>query len=170
MKTKNVTQLAMESELAALERYLRLANEVRDMGAKDMFIHLAKDELTHFHTLRQMQDGKKASPPLDVETWDRLIDKVAQIGVTKVSAKKQRDALTLALEEEEKAHQIYTQEAERSDDESQKAIWLGLASMERGHAEILRRQIEELGRSGSWLDFLPVIRTRGSEDIIPPQG
>ena len=170
MQAKNITQLAMESELAAVERYLSLANQVRDMGAKDMFIHLAKDELTHFHTLRQMQDGKKTSTPVDNKTWNRLMEQIAQIGVTQVSAKKELDALKLALEEEEKAEKVYTEEAERVGDETMKATWLGLASMERGHAEILRRQIKELDRSGYWLDFLPVIRARGSEDNLPPQG
>ena len=170
MQTGNIIQLAMEAELAALEQYLRLASEVKEVGAKEMFIHLAKDELLHFRTLSTMQAGQKDRPTLTSPAWDRLMEKVSTMGTTKISGKDQIDAVELALAEEEKAEQIYRNEAGGSSDQAMKDTWLGLASMERGHAAILRAQLKELRRSGFWLDLLPAIQTMGSEVILPPQG
>jgi rubrerythrin len=55
-----------------------------------------------------------------------------------------RDILELALADEEEAREYYRRAADLTGNESTRRMLLGLADMEQGHADALRKELEEL--------------------------
>lgn len=55
-----------------------------------------------------------------------------------------RDILELAIADEEEAREYYRHAAGLTGDVQTRRVLLGLADMEQGHAETLRKELEEL--------------------------
>jgi len=68
-------------------------------------------------------------PPHDQLNWDEMSI---------------RDILTLAIADEEEAREYYQHAAGLAGNLQTRRVLLGLADMEQGHAETLRKELEEL--------------------------
>lgn len=152
---RDILELAMDAELAALERYLVMTQRVNSRGTMAMFAHLAYDELVHYKILQAEVDPKRVKGTL--EEARAALEKIVELlpessRPSKTVGREHLQALKFALEQEMKAEAVYREHAEAETDESLKEIWLGLASMEKNHGEILKSQIASIEDSGFWLD------------------
>ncbi len=61
------------------------------------------------------------------------------------------EALSLALERERQANQVYSEAAEKASNASARKMFSWLASEEQGHMKMLEKLCEQLQSSGKWL-------------------
>ena len=153
---REILDLAMEAELAALEQYLEMARRVQERGAVDMFVHLAHDELVHYKILKAELSPlvNKRSLEESRKTLDKILDNLPESSrPSRTPGRQHLEALKFAVGKEREAEAIYRKQAEEESNQEMKDIWLGLASMEKGHASVLQAQIDSIEDSGFWMEI-----------------
>ncbi|OGP31799.1 MAG: hypothetical protein A2073_03980 [Deltaproteobacteria bacterium GWC2_42_11] len=156
---------AVNTEITGYGFYLHAADMVSDEHGKNIFKHLAKEELEHIKVLSTIADafeggGKwltyedaltvyissgKELPifPLDNELIRRLGKNPEDI-----------DALNIAIKAEEDAIVYYVSYLKSASDEGEKVLLTKLLEMEKNHLKLLRWEYESLIHTGFWCDFM----------------
>jgi rubrerythrin len=122
---------AIDNEVEAYNFYHTVFKKVKDKMLKDLFNQLAGDEKKHKSILQGFlkKDPEKMhfSASQDYKVGDALPSPRLTVDL------KPLDGLVIAIRKELEAMQMYTQLANASADQGQKATFTELASMERGH-------------------------------------
>ena len=128
---RRIISQAIEGEIEAYTYYRTVSEKVADAALKNIFAELAGDELNHRGFLQGIM--AKGSAALHVEeAQDYKIADTLESPPLSIDLKP-IDGITLAIRKELNAMQMYTQLSQVAGDSGEKATFLELAKMERGH-------------------------------------
>lgn len=140
-KFKNIDEVldfAMKSEQEAVDFYNHLATTMKNEEMRETFIQFAREEVGHKARLQKIKDER---------LFDLTDEKVQDLQIADyvVSAKptpdmKYADALVLAMKKEKAAFKLYTNLAQRTDNQEIKKVFQNLAVEESKHK--LRFELE----------------------------
>ena len=131
-KYKKVISDAIQNEIDAKEFYAQVAQRVKDDYLRELFEKFSKEEEKHEKLLADiLKGGKIQSNHFD---FDKDFKVSETYEMPEVNADMNlKDAVGLAMKNEELAMKNYTRLAENCDDLELKAVFLDLAAMERKH-------------------------------------
>ncbi|MFP4654548.1 MAG: ferritin family protein [Methanohalobium sp.] len=125
--------MAITLEQQGREFYLDMASKIKNPGVKDMYRYLADEEKKHEEYLTQFKNDmspvleeEEDLPDFKVSFSSEFDDRLDEIGV-----------LLGALRLERKSEDLYKKLAEMTGDMEQKHFFEKIASVERGHYEII---------------------------------
>lgn len=148
-----VVGLAIRSEEEASKFYGGIANRIKNVMVKARYEDLAREEVRHRKLLvglyKQMTGdefspdripgdpsvAEASSPPGETENLEQLID--------------------LAIQREQQAAEFYDSAAKNARDAAGRQAMFYLADMERGHAVILKAELEAFRRDQAWYSDFP---------------
>ena len=153
-------QKAMQLEQDGQRFYLQAAERTLDPRGQEMFRSLADDEDIHFGMLQRQYEALTGgegwvvlvdSPAGGLDLEEQLFppDKEAMEAAIYADAS-DIDALHFALELENNAYQFYRRAARETAEPAGKAMYEGLASMEREHFNLLMANYEHMSTVGRW--------------------
>lgn len=131
-KYKQVISEAINGEIEAKKFYTDVSIKIKDASLKELFANFAKEEEKHEEILNRILTNEK----MDTTYFDCDKDfKVAEtIDMPVVNADMNlKDAIGIAMKNEEAAMKKYTLLAENCEDASLKKVFQDLAAMERDH-------------------------------------
>lgn len=146
---REILDAAIQGEIEAFNFYQEVAGKVENRYLKDMFREFAAEEQKH----RQILEGFRKKPDMAIHfagAADYRVSESVDASGTLSSEMKPADAIALAMKKEEAAMQHYTQLAEACSDEEQKAVFLELAAMERGHKAKMESAFVDIGYPEVW--------------------
>jgi rubrerythrin len=150
-------ELAIQGEKTSLERYLELAWQTRDPGAKNMLIRLAMDELSHMKLLEDqrvaLQEHGDWSPVRIPESLvERVVPVIADVGqrLRAGSGANALGALQAALELENRARDVYQKLSSEADSAAVVRMFQRLGEMEQAHADLVQAEIDHIENTGFW--------------------
>lgn len=128
---RKIISLAIDREIESFTFYRAVADKAIDKNLRYLFNELAEDEMKHRRTLEgfaeRTPDKLHFSETKDYKITDTLPTPPLSVDLKPV------DGLLIAIKKELEAIQMYAQLANASKDQGQKAVFIELASMERGH-------------------------------------
>lgn len=135
---KDIINFAIENEVDAYEFYRDAANKVEDENLKQIFNELAEEELEHKKFLEDFLVSDADKIELDVEVDYKITEEIdkPKLNVDMTF----RDAIALAMKNEEEAMDMYSNLAAACLDPEQKELFLGLVKMEQTH----KTRLEEI--------------------------
>lgn len=140
--------LAIEREKEAKDFYLQKAALMENPKFKELYEHLAGEELRHLGYLEEYRD-KKELPAVDTEVpsgqsfspeFDPARTKVGEITFGDAGI------LLAAMRHERKSEDFYSELAKRAEDENQRNFFQMLSRYERGHYELIDGYLEDITR------------------------
>jgi rubrerythrin len=147
-------------------RYYKAASEiVDDEKGKDMFRHLAGDELDHIKMLSGItealkKDGKWLTYGEALGIGEKSIEEASlpifpddKLEDLKKSPD-ELNAIKMAIEVEGKAIEYYSKMLNDAEDAEEKTVLIKLVDMERAHLKLLRWEQESLKQTGFWCDIM----------------
>ncbi|MBI5644090.1 MAG: ferritin family protein [Deltaproteobacteria bacterium] len=153
--------LAYKTEVAGYFFYNTAAIMVGDDKGKNIFNHLAKEELDHIRIISRIADSVKSGMGW-VGYEEALKEGVATSkglpifhGENELVKRLERDqtdtnAVNIAIENEEGAVEFYTRLLKDARTPVEKVVITNLLEMEKGHLKILRWESESLQKTGFW--------------------
>ena len=136
---EEILDFAIRDEIRASNLYADLAKKSRNKEIKKVFEQFSQEELGHKRKLERMKYGDIA-----VLTDDKVQDLKIGDYLVEVDANRDnlsyQDALIIAMKEEKAAFKLYSELAERIDDDTARDVFLLLAKEEARHK--LRFEIE----------------------------
>ncbi len=157
--------IAYRTEIAGHAFYNSASELIEDERGKNLFKHLALEELEHIkviytiansikqgagwmsyeRALKESTVGKGGLPifPKENELFERL-------------KKNQTDlhAVQIGMESEEKAVEFYTKLLKQATGVEERMLFTKLLDMERNHLKLLRWESEALTKTGFWCDIM----------------
>jgi len=140
--------LAIEREKEARDFYLSRAALMDNPKFKELYEHLANEEVKHLGYLEGYRD-KRQLPVISTEMPSgQSFTPEFDIGRTKGGEVTLGDAgiLVAALRHERKSEDFYSEVAKRAGDEDLRKFFEMLASYERGHYELIDSFLDEITR------------------------
>ncbi|WP_410507566.1 ferritin family protein [Methanosarcina hadiensis] len=140
--------LAIEREIEARDFYMQKAALMEDPRFKQLYKHLADEEVKHLGYLTEYRD-KKELPAVSTEVpsgqsfspeFDPARTKGGEITLGDAGI------LLAAMRHERKSEDFYSELAKRAEDEKQKDFFQMLSRYERGHYELIDSYLEEVTR------------------------
>jgi rubrerythrin len=154
-------QLALDTEKKGYRFYMIAAKSSKDPKGREVFEHLAKDEIEHMGVIATIFESLTNSEPW--MTYEEAVEKYGNTPAEKiifpdVPEEPQENfndikALEEALEFEKKAVEFYTRQAESSEGEQARAFYNSLIEIEEGHVQIIQAELDSLMGAGVWLGF-----------------
>ncbi|MBI5234746.1 MAG: ferritin family protein [Deltaproteobacteria bacterium] len=162
IKTVERLETAFKTEIAGYRFYSEAAATVADEKGRNIFAHLAKEELEHIKVVHGISETARSG-----KAWVAFDDAI-RVGGTLDSGslpiypgqdalverlkKNQTDlnALRIGMEIEEAATEFYSMMLKDATTPGEKVILTKLLEMEKGHLKILRWESESLMRTGFW--------------------
>lgn len=155
-------QIALDTEKKGYQFYRIAARSTSDPEGRQVFEHLAKDEIEHMGVFATLYRSLTNDEP-----WMTYEEAVARFGETppdqlifpEVSEDevkedfKDLEALREALRFEEKAVSFYTEQASGTEDEKARSFYQSLIEIEKGHVKIIQAELDSLMHTGIWLDY-----------------
>lgn len=156
-------ETAHNTEIAGYFFYKAAAELVSDDKGKNIFEHLASEELDHIKVISSIAEsvksgggwlayedavkrglqaeGGKAAPvfPEENELIDRLRTNESDL-----------NAVAIGIEAEERAVEFYSGLLKRAETPEEKVVLTNILEMEKGHLKILRWESESLNQTGFW--------------------
>ena len=135
-KYKQVISDAVQNEIEAKEFYDKIARQIKDDYLKELFEGFSKEEAKH----EQILKGILRHDKIQISQFNFETDfKVAEtIEMPEVNEKMDlKNAIGLAMKNEEIAMKNYTILADSCDDPELKTVFLDLAAMERSHKNLM---------------------------------
>ncbi len=152
--------IAIGNEKGACKRYLKFARKTNDEKGRLVLLNLALDELGHLEKLEEqldaMLEGKPWVLPVTKDTEKAVVETgEADVDLLNLDIETLDDirALELALEYEVLANRFYLRQAEKTDDETLKSLFLSLAKEEENHKKIIQAEIDAISQNGFWFDY-----------------
>ena len=148
-KYRQVISEAIQNEIAAREFYENVSARIKDEYLKDLFAGFAKEERKHEAILTGvLNQGKMDAAYFD---FDKDFQVAETIDMPEVSAEMDlKNAIGLAMKNEEIAMKQYLALAENCSDSDLKAVFLDLASMERGHKHMMEEKFVDVAYPEVW--------------------
>ncbi|MCP4672600.1 MAG: ferritin family protein [Desulfobacula sp.] len=136
IKYKQVISDAVKNEIEAKEFYDKISQKIKDDYLKELFEGFSREEENHANILTTILNTGK----IEVANFDCETDfKVAEtIEMPEVNEKMDlKNAIGLAMKNEEIAMKNYTILADSCDDPELKSVFQDLAAMEREHKNMM---------------------------------
>ena len=156
--------VALKTEMVGYSYYSEAAAMISDEHGKNVFRHLAKEELDHIKTLTRIADSVEAgrgwiASEKDAPGASEEADKGLPVfPETNELLEKLRDnetdinAINIALDAEEKAIAFYSGMLKAAVQNDEIEVLTSIVEMEKGHYDLLRWERDALSNSGFWLD------------------
>jgi len=129
---KEAIKDAIASEIEAKEFYLEISKRIRDDYLKELFMGFSKEEATHEKILNALLEKGSIKTTTFNGTRDFKVSET--IPLPEVSENMiLKDAISLAMKNEEIAMQKYEVLAANCDDPDLQAVFQSLAAMEKDH-------------------------------------
>ncbi|UCG39414.1 MAG: ferritin family protein [bacterium] len=154
-------QIALDTEKKGYRFYKIAAMSSKDPKGREVFEHLAKDEIEHMGVFATLYESLTNDEP-----WMTYEEAAARFGETpreeiifpEVPEEPQEDfddlkALEEALEFEKKAVRFYTERAAQAEDGKAEAFYRKLVEIEESHVMIIQAEIDSLSGTGIWLGY-----------------
>lgn len=138
--------LAIEREIEARDFYMQQADLMENPKFKELYKHLADEEVMHIGYLEGYRD-KKELPTLSTEVPSgQSFSPEFDVGQTKTGKITLGDAgiLLAAMRHERKSEDFYSEMAKRVEDETQKKFFEMLSGYERSHYEVIDSYLENI--------------------------
>jgi rubrerythrin len=140
---------AIQSEIDAKYFYEQVSRRIKDDHLKDVFADFAKEEARHEQILTDILNQEK----VDAKNFD--CDKDFHVSETVQMPEVTPDmnlknAIALAMKNEEIAMEKYTRLAENCNDQELKSVFLDLAAMERGHKHTMEEKFVDVAYPEVW--------------------
>ena len=149
-----VIRAAVQLERDGRKMYLDMAEKASNDMARRMFESLADDETLHIQWIENLEPGAKNAGEANRKTYQRLRHIFADVSANEkekaAQAKKDLEAIDLALDMEEKSRAAYAEWAEDSENEEVRRLCTVLADVERFHREVLENSKEYFQKPGDW--------------------
>ena len=138
--------LAIEREIEARDFYMQQADLMENPKFKELYKHLAEEEVMHIGYLEGYRD-KKELPTLSTEvpsgqSFSPEFDTARIKGVEITPG--DTGILLAAMRHERKSEDFYSEMAKRVEDETQKKFFEMLSRYERGHYEMIDNYFENV--------------------------
>lgn len=146
---REVIEKAIQSEIDARRFYHQVSDRIKDDYLKQVFAEFADEEAKHEQILTDILNQKK----VDATYFD--CDKDFHVSETidmpKVAENMDlKNAIGLAMKNEEIAMKKYTSLAENCTDAGLKTVFLDLAAMERGHKHTMEEKFVDVAYPEVW--------------------
>jgi len=148
-KYKQVISYAIQNEIDAKEFYEKVAEKIKDTYLKEVFEKFASEEAKHEKILISILNQEK----MDISFFNFEKDfKVSEtIEMPEVNAEMDlKNAIGLAMKNEEIAMKNYTALAENCHDHELKKIFMDLAAMERDHKFKMEQNFVDVAYPEVW--------------------
>jgi rubrerythrin len=149
---------AIKLEINGRSFFSHAAEITHNQHGKKMFLHLAGEEVKHLETFGQLfsstlkdADWKKYIKDEELKGQSPLIEELAS-RMKKAEGKSEIEALSIGMELEKNAIELFQKSAQDVDDPTAKEIFKKIADEERFHYDLLQAQHDSLTHSGFWLD------------------
>ncbi len=148
-KYRQVISDAVNGEISARKFYEKVAQRIRDDYLKELFTNFAKEEATHERILSDILD--KGEMNTSFFDFDKDFKVAETIDMPVVDDRMDlKNAVGIAMKNEEIAMKKYMALAENCDDEKLKAVFLDLAAMEREHKFKLEKDFVDVAYPEVW--------------------
>lgn len=148
-KYKQVISYAIQNEIDAKNFYDKVAEKIKDTYLKEVFENFAREEEKHEKILTRILNQEK----MDTSFFNFEKDfKVSEtIEMPEVNAEMDlKNAIGLAMKNEEIAMKNYTALAENCHDHKLKSIFMDLAAMERDHKFKMEQNFVDVAYPEVW--------------------
>ncbi len=159
--------IALKTEVEGHAFYKYAAESTTDELGKNVFNHLASEELEHMDVIaaiaESLKEGKgwmsyeeavKAGLSMREQKGLPLFPEKNELLERLKAGKTDSDAVKIAIESEEKAVQFYSDMLKEAKTPEEKVFLTRLLEMEKAHLKILRWEYESLIQNGFWCDFM----------------
>jgi len=148
-KYKQVITDAIQNEIDAKEFYTKIAARVKDAYLRELFEEFSIEEAKHEKILADILNGGK------IESRNFNFDKDFKVAETYEMPEVNddmnlKDAIGLAMKNEELAMKSYTNLAENCEDPDLKVVFLDLAAMEREHKFKMEESFIQVAYPEAW--------------------
>ena len=146
---KEAIKDAIASEIEAKEFYLEISKRIRDDYLKDLFMGFSKEEANHEKILNALLEKGRIKTTTFNGTRDFQVSET--IALPEVSEDMNiKDAIGLAMKNEEIAMQKYETLAANCDDPELQAVFQKLAAMERDHKFKMEESFVKVAYPETW--------------------
>jgi len=146
---KQVISDAVQSEIEAKEFYEKISKKIKDDYLKELFEGFAKEEENHAEILTRILNKEKIqASQFNFETDFKVAETIEMPEVNEKMDLK--NAIGLAMKNEEIAMKNYTLLADSCDDPELKTVFQDLAAMERGHKNKMEVQFVNVAFPEVW--------------------
>ena len=153
---------AYKTEIAGHLFYTAAAGMITDEKGRNVFIHLAAEELQHITVISSIADSVKSGKGW--MNYNEAVKGGARISTDALPIFPERDALVarlkknptdlnavaIAIESEEAAVDFYSTLLKDAETAPEKVVLTTLLEMEKNHLKILRWESESLQNTGFW--------------------
>lgn len=157
--------VAYNTEVEGYYFYTAAASMISDEHGKNVFAHLAKEEMTHIKVISAIVDKLKQGGEwlsydealkIDLDEPEGLPLYPEKNTMLDSLKENQTDlnAVTIAEGAEEKAVDFYAKMLGDAEDPLQKVFLTNLLEMEKGHLKLLRWERQSLVNNGFWCDMM----------------
>ena len=146
---KQVISDAVQNEIEAKEFYEKVSKQIKDDYLKELFESFAKEEENHEKILTNILNKEKIqASQFNFETDFKVAETIEMPEVNEKMDLK--NAIGLAMKNEEIAMKNYTLLAGSCDDPELKTVFQDLAAMERGHKNTMEVQFVNVAFPEVW--------------------
>lgn len=157
-QVEDAAREAIRMEINGRDFYNHAAETTHNELGKKMFLKLAQEEIKHIDTFTRL-----ISSILKGENWktyirddelkgkSQLVEELAS-RMKNAEGKSETEALSIAMELEEKGIAFYQKSAEEVDDPQAREIFQKICEEEKFHYDLLQAQYDSLTNSGFWFD------------------
>ena len=146
---REVISGAIQAEIDARIFYESVGGRIRDSYLKELFEHLAAEEANHERILSDiLNKGQVDKTYFDFEKDFQVAETIEMPEVT--DDLNLKDAIGIAMKNEEVAMKNYTALAENCEDEQLKSVFLDLAAMERSHKFKMEKSFLDVAYPEAW--------------------
>ena len=155
--------MAYNTELDGYAFYTNAAGIISDDKGKNVFIHIAKEELDHIAVVSSIAERLRKG--LGMESYEEALKEGTTVFDKKglpifpkdnelikrlKTNRTDQNAISIAMEIEEKAVEFYGNMLNRAKSPVEKMLFTRLHEMEKGHLKVFRWEYESLTRTGFW--------------------
>jgi rubrerythrin len=150
--------MAVNLEIKGRKFYQEAAKNSENPTAKQVFINLADEEMTHLRTFQAMLEKNS-----DLPKWREQARKSPRKPVIPVFDDKARaslrratadelEALRIAMKQEKEAMEFFEKAGEQAEDDITGSIFLFIKEQEVYHYDLLQAEHDHITRTGFWFD------------------
>ena len=148
-KYREVISHAIEAEIAARKFYEDVGKRIKDTYLKELFEGLAVEEANHERLLSDILNKEQMDRSyFNFEKDFHVAETVDMPAVT--GDLNLKDAIGIAMKNEEVAMKNYTALADNCEDEQLKSVFLDLAAMERSHKFKMEKSFLDVAYPEAW--------------------
>jgi rubrerythrin len=138
---EEILDFAIGQEEQAAAFYADLATRAQKAGMKDILMDFSREEQRHKERLLAVKQGDHTLTPdkqvVDLKLSDYLVEVDASADIS------YQDALIVAMKRERAAFQLYSDMAEKVQDDELQSIFVGLAKEEAKHKLFFESEYDE---------------------------